>query len=371
MNKLSFFSQGRLNNFNLIRFVAATLVLITHSYVLFSGSGEAEPFRNFLGMTLGTLAVDAFFVTSGFLIASSYFRQSSLFSFVVARALRIYPALIVALLFIIFAVGSFFTNLSIDSYLFDPVTIQYFFRNTFLFFGVDFSLPGVFLTNPYPDNVNGSLWTMPYEVIMYFLLAIIGLIFSGIRFIGKELIVKLCWMILFVISIFFYYLSLSDITLSLSDISISHKFFRLFSLFFIGASIFYFREYIVLSTILFLVSVASLFLVFISQAMFHYVYIFSFPYIVLFLAYVPRGFILKFNNIGDYSYGIYIYAWPIQQAIIASFPSISLLSYVFFSFMITLFFAYLSWNYVESPALRLKSKFSKMSKQQKREVYSD
>lgn len=58
--KLSIYSQGRDNNFNLIRIVAALAVLVTHSFALAIGSGDAEPFRESLGMTMGSIAVDVF-----------------------------------------------------------------------------------------------------------------------------------------------------------------------------------------------------------------------------------------------------------------------------------------------------------------------
>lgn len=101
-NLISKYTKSRNNNYNLIRFLAATLVLFTHSFALTFGSGTAEPLRNTLGITWGTIAVDVFFVTSGFLIASSFFQRNNVTAFVWARILRIYPALIVALLFCVF-----------------------------------------------------------------------------------------------------------------------------------------------------------------------------------------------------------------------------------------------------------------------------
>ncbi|WP_372340911.1 acyltransferase family protein [Paraglaciecola sp.] len=64
---LSSYANGRDNNFNLIRFIAACLVLFSHSFALVLGGGLHEPLRGFLNMTLGTIAVDIFFITSGFL----------------------------------------------------------------------------------------------------------------------------------------------------------------------------------------------------------------------------------------------------------------------------------------------------------------
>ena len=78
------------------------------------------------------------------------------------------------------------------------------------------------------------------------------------------------------------------------------------------------------------------------------------PYIVFYLAYIPKGRIRKFNTIGDYSYGIYIYAFPVQQSIIALFPYVKVYQMVILSLIVTLFLAYLSWQLVEEKAVDLK-----------------
>jgi peptidoglycan/LPS O-acetylase OafA/YrhL len=95
-NRLENFLGTRDNNFNLIRIFAAALVLYSHSFDLF---GLTEPLGNLLGHTFGSVAVDVFFITSGLLIARSLYTRNNLPAFVKARVLRIYPALIVAVLF--------------------------------------------------------------------------------------------------------------------------------------------------------------------------------------------------------------------------------------------------------------------------------
>ena len=80
---------------------------------------------------------------------------------------------------------------------------------------------------------------------------------------------------------------------------------------------------------------------------------------ILWVAHVPDGKVRGFNRCGDYSYGIYIYAWPIQQAVIAAFPQCSVPVHIAASFGTTLLFAVLSWRYIEHPALGLKSKIFK------------
>lgn len=167
---------GRNNNFNLIRFLAACLVLVSHSFTLL---GLPEPLGGKIGMTGGSIAVDIFFVTSGFLIAGSFFRCQSIIQFLWARFLRIYPALFVAVLFCTFIVGGYFTKLPLSHYLSHAAVSDYFIHNITLVFGVSYVLPEVFSSNTYPHSVNGSLWTLPYELRMYLYLAVIGTIISS------------------------------------------------------------------------------------------------------------------------------------------------------------------------------------------------
>ena len=162
--------QRRGNNFDVLRLVAASLVLFSHSYAL---TGNAEPFAEVSGWTFGEVGVVMFFAMSGFLIAKSWGDLPQLVPFTVKRALRILPALVVAVSVTVFVIGPLFTTLPLGSYFSDPVTWLYLVRASLLitFFG---TLPGVFEDNPYPDAVNGSLWTLPVEACCYALAAALG-----------------------------------------------------------------------------------------------------------------------------------------------------------------------------------------------------
>jgi peptidoglycan/LPS O-acetylase OafA/YrhL len=98
-------SRERDNNFKLIRVAAALAVLVTHSFVLATGDRDAEPLNDSLGLTLGDIAVDVFFVTSGFLVTASLLRRERTLDYLRARALRVYPALWAMLLVVVFALG--------------------------------------------------------------------------------------------------------------------------------------------------------------------------------------------------------------------------------------------------------------------------
>ncbi len=88
-------AQSRDNNLNLLRFLAAAAVALSHSFLLVTGDPESRPLMKATGFSIGYHAVDIFFVISGFLVTQSWMRRNSLLDFTVARALRIYPALAV------------------------------------------------------------------------------------------------------------------------------------------------------------------------------------------------------------------------------------------------------------------------------------
>jgi peptidoglycan/LPS O-acetylase OafA/YrhL len=117
MKTLGDLASRRNNNFNLIRMLAATAVLISHSYPLALGSNAVEPLFSWLGISLGELAVITFFCVSGFFISLSRDRAPGNLDFFSARFLRIYPGLTLVLLISVFVIGPIFTTLSTSEYL--------------------------------------------------------------------------------------------------------------------------------------------------------------------------------------------------------------------------------------------------------------
>ena len=89
-------------------------------------------------------------------------------------------------------------------------------------------------------------------------------------------------------------------------------------------------------------------------------YIVALPYLLLYLAYVPAGFVRKYNQLGDYSYGVYIYGWPLQQTIVFLSPGISVPAMLLLSAAAALPLAVLSWHVIEQPALQLKNTLRQM-----------
>lgn len=150
----------RHNNFDLIRLMLAMIVCLVHSAEL-SQQSLLKP----IGLVLSSkLAVDAFFVISGFLIFMSYERTSSLRRYATKRAKRIYPAYLCIILLCAFGLFPL-SELPIEEY-FSADWFKYLLANlTFLNFLAP-TLPGVFENNLLPA-VNGALWTIKIEVMFY------------------------------------------------------------------------------------------------------------------------------------------------------------------------------------------------------------
>ncbi|MGE4528557.1 MAG: acyltransferase family protein [Rhodospirillaceae bacterium] len=339
-------------NFNLLRILAALAVLVTHCFVLATGDAMAEPMRRDIGMTMGSMAVDVFFITSGFLVTASLLTRRCTVEFLTARVLRIYPALLVMLVLTVGVMGAAFTSWPLGEYFASPVTRAYLTKCGTLLGGVTYFLPGVFEATPYPRAVNGSLWTMPYEIKMYLILAVLWLAMKplkarrGVVFQGAIVAsVAVAGAVLFV---------------NAHVRHVDSMFTRLFFMFFSGAAAFVLRQRIALSGRAACAMAACLPMAYLAGAeVFAAVYICALAYLVLACAYLPAGFLRNYNRLGDYSYGVYIYAFPIQQAICALFPGISVGGLLASSTLAVFACAVASWHLVEKRALALKGRFAR------------
>ena len=340
---ISNYIDGRNNNYNLLRVFAAGIILYFHCFHLANGNGANEKISHLLHLNFGYLGVFVFFVISGFLVTKSFVDRSNIFVFLIARILRIFPALLFAVVFCVI-IGMYFTSFDIASYLHHNLTKSFFWGNIFLVANktlnsVTYSLPGVFADSPLPNNVNGSLWTLPYELKLYLSVALLG-VFSLLNY-------KSVCNLLYLIIVLLYVFAPADF------LKIDRSTQMLFFAFASGGFFYINRNIIPLNKWI----LAGLFLVcFLTYNTTYYALACdaTLVYSVFWLAYVPGGWVRTYNCLGDYSYGVYIYAFPIQQSVAALVPGIGPYEMMLLAFPLTLIMAVLSWHVIEKPALRFK-----------------
>lgn len=342
-------NPDRNNNFNLLRILAAVAVLVSHAYPISFGPGTAEPLDHVLGMSLGTLAVLSFFAISGYFISQSFHNSRSVIDFVTARILRIYPGLLTVLVLTVFCLGPVFTTSDLVTYFSDRQTLLYIPRNLILW-RLQYELPGVFRDNVYPAAINGSLWTLVYEVGCYAMVAAIGLLgltLNRRRFLGFVTAYGVC-----------YVAAIPLLRGSHDHLAILRNVHLLSLPFLIGMSLFHFREQLPprLPTLMILGTASALAY---GSVWFHELFVLAWSYGIFYLGFLKYQPLQVYNRLGDYSYGMYIYAFPIEQIVAALYKECTPLTMIMLSLPLTLFFAILSWHGIEKRALTQKSAVSK------------
>ena len=338
--------------------IAATGVLVSHAYPLAMGRGTAEPLQASTGLTLGTICVVVFFAISGFLIARSFERAKTRESWISARIMRLCPALVVVTLLAALALGPAVTELQLHTYFSVAATYAYIPKNITLF-SLQFDLPGVFSNNPTPLAVNGSLWTLRYEVTCYlgvYILGIMGLL-NRKKAIGG------------LFAIYFCAFLASDYFSEQIPLALRHLRFLSFP-FVLGVVFHVFADKIRLR---YSYSIAAFGLAWLFRGSFAYEALFlsALAYVTFVVAYRPAGIVREYNRLGDYSYGMYVYAYPVQQTVVWAGVGGAVAANIVVSLPIALFFAVASWHLIEKPALAEREVFSGFLRQLARPRLAD
>lgn len=333
------------NNFDVLRLFAAGLVLWSHCYPL---TGTQEPLAEVAGATGGEIGVIMFFAMSGFLIARSWSVDPNPAHYARKRALRLLPALVVAVFFTTFVVGPLFTSLALGDYLTDPETWFYFVRASLLV-TISGHLPGVFLDNEYPNAVNGSLWTLPVEAGCYVMIAVLGLLGIVRR---SPLLLGGAALCLLAVT------PLSPLSSTIGDTAAGGNVpivLQLVGTFLLGALFYALRARLRLSWWVF-GALALLWVLTWDSGWTQLTTVFLFSYGTLVLAFRTPAALRRVAAPGDVSYGVYVYAFPVQQSLSALW-GFGLAPGVMFVLAapVTYALALLSWRVIERPALRLKS----------------
>lgn len=334
------------NGFGPLRLALALAVIVSHCYLLTTGTNASEPLFNETGLTLGQHAVQVFFVLSGVMVAASLATAGSLGQFIAARLLRVMPALIVCVALTAFAIGPLMTALPIGAYLRDPATYLYVLKTAALTTG-QAPLPGVFIANPMAGEINIPIYTLKYEVICYALLAAAGasgLMRSRRAMIGAGVLLALAYVAR---------QALADPTVSGGSLDLMLRFLFCFAL---GVAAFEARGALKLHV----AGVAGLLL---AYALAHGTR-FEVPVLILFVGYSALwlgqfrfGILHALTSRADLSYGLYIWGWVVTQALVDTYPAITPMPLLAMTLAVVVPVAAASWFLIERPALALKSRF--------------
>jgi len=348
-------ADGRQNNFDFLRFLFAALVLFYHSFALLPADA---PGRGGLVERVATLAgggaVGFFFVISGFLVTMSRQRSRGAGPFLRKRALRIYPGFLLASLFCAFLVGP----MAADS---AAAYRHHFGLARFALYlpllpadvvGPDMS--HVFTRLPFRGVLDGSFWTLRYEFELYLLTALLGAL--GLFTRGRGLGVALLFGLLYGL----YAVSQTTAVLVAPDRQIAWvgdpaQWLRLSTCFLSGMTFYLYRDRIPASPALFGLSLLALLAAGRWSGWFSAALPVFGSYALFFFAFQPRVRLQSFARSGDLSYGLYLYAFPVQQLLILHSPAaLTPCALLAAAFPLSLACAALSWHLVERPCLALK-----------------
>lgn len=339
--------DSRRNNLDFLRLALAVLVILSHSYPLGTATESTEPMHRWTRgqMTFGAVAVDLFFVMSGFLITASVLRSPTLWVYMQRRISRIYPGFITASLlgvglFGVIGAERLVANhwLAAGDFLLQTLRLR------------EFTFQSAFSANPYPNAINGSLWSIQYEFWCYIGVALL----AAASILRRPLIVAVLLGVSVLVGVYF---QASDLVLGGKWLGVllgSPQLWARLLPFYLAGMVFYlFRGHIPLQGWIAAAALASL----VAACWWPWGWAALFPlsgtYLVFYLAFQPRLPLSQAGKFGDFSYGTYLYAFPVQQVLMQHFGHLVAPWRLFVvALPITLLFAVASWYGVERRFLR-------------------
>lgn len=334
---------NRSNNFDFLRLLFASLVIVSHSYPL-TGKPEIIGVLTKEQLSLGSLSVDCFFIMSGYLIMTSLQRSKSPQGYMWKRLLRLYPAYIILLLLTMLFLPVIYQGRNI----FHEKTYWSYFPNSFSLYKIQYNVKGIFENNPYPKAINGSLWSLSYEFTMYIAL----LLLFPLR---KSKYLSCIVFGVFLLSFYSaitktYFLENKIYKIFLQP----NEFYQLCTYFMAGSSLVFINfkkiNFLWVRCLLFLVLIASLYF-----EVYKYISPVFLPVLILLIGTSSSNYIRDIGKkIGDISYGVYIYGFIVQQTLMY-YWGFGTLKLMLASIVITYILAYGSWHLIEKKMLTYKN----------------
>ncbi len=308
----------------------------------------------------GGMAVNWFFVISGFLITGSFKNSSSLKDYLVKRVLRIVPGFTIAFLLSLFLFGALGSIKGVNVYenikhYFSAVGLK---NNVARLLTLQSPKAGAgFEGVPLPRKLNSPLWTIQFEFICYLFVPVMALMkIHKIKWITLLLFILAYSIMLFQKFGNFFPWDANYKSLFLGD---PYYLPRFLTYFLSGACFYIFKDNVPRHTGLTLLSLILIVVASLQGSMVDIVMPVAGSYLLFYIAFHPGFIFSKFASKGDFSYGTYLYAWPVQQLIMYYFADkIQPLSLFIFASVFTLAIAFLSWHLIEKSFLQLKNKYS-------------
>ncbi|RKT26713.1 peptidoglycan/LPS O-acetylase OafA/YrhL [Paraburkholderia sp. RAU2J] len=345
MNPLSHALKRNGNNFDLVRLLAAVAVVYGHSYLLQAPDGTTDWVQNALGFDgFGAFGVYAFFLLSGMLVTASFDRQRSGPRFVALRIARLWPAVALGSVVTVFIIGPLFTTLPLREYFASGMTWANLDNFSTIALKTRWTLPGVFEHNRMPHEICATLWTLPLEVRCYVIVLVTGMLglLSSPRGVlpaaalgGAAIVVRV---------------HLPHLQLGVRDFSHPANGYSFWPepFFILGMLLYGWRERVDINGLTAL-GFAMVFLVFRDTAGAQPLFYLAFVYGVLWVGTTPT--LRRFVPRHDYSYGIYLYGFMVQQCVANIAPQLSHVMSLVVAAPLILVSAALSWHFVERPVL--------------------
>ncbi|WP_028218318.1 acyltransferase family protein [Paraburkholderia oxyphila] len=334
------------NNFDLVRLIAAMAVVYGHSFVLQQPDGHTDLATAFLGFDYsGSLGVFAFFLLSGMLVTASFDRQRSAARFLALRTSRIWPAVFGGALVVMFVLGPLFTTLPLHQYFASGTTWGNLDSFSIIVLGKRIQVPGVFEHNRF-TSICEPLWTLPIEVRYYFVVLITGMM--GLLKTRRGMMLA----VLIGTIPFLVHPHLSPhFSVTLRNLANKPGGYAFFPepVFMAGMLLYAFRERVPVSGWA-AAALGAVYLALRGTPLAQPVFYVAFAYGVLWVGTTPL--LHRFAPRNDYSFGIYIYGFPVQQSVAHLWPNMDHLTSLLIAGPFIFACAYVSWHCVERPAIR-------------------
>lgn len=335
------------NNYDFLRVFAALSITFTHSYnLLKQDADEVLMILTNQKIDFSFVGLCIFFSISGYLIAKSAVTSPSFKNYLWKRFLRIQPLLVVVCILSVFILGPMFTSFNTVDY-FKNINAYTYFRNVMPLFGIQFGLPEVFNNNIAEPGINGSMWTLVVEERLYLIIGLLFLLKGN----------KKKW--------FAYFVGILNFVWLIHNVFFNHHLIEylngahiFYALIFLNASCFYLLNInFNIKPLLFLFGAPVILFLAQFSSLNESIQVITIPLLVFAFAHV-KAVTNHIGKYGDFTYGIYIFSFPVQQILIAlKLVNNNPLLLFFFTLLIVIPMAILSWHLVEKKMLFQKGRF--------------